>query len=269
VEFLGTGSVGSDYLDVIARRGAEDEVADALAAQIERTRELTDGPFGVNLFVPGTQSSVDLDGYMRRLDAEAQQYGVRPGEPRWDDDDYPAKLELVARQRIPMVSCTFGLPAPEDVARLREAGSTVVVTVTSPDEALRAAQVGADALCVQGFEAGAHRGLIADDPAHPAGGELYGLLAALRMVSSVVDLPLIGAGGLVHGADVAGRYASRPPAGARGGRTCHGIHASIQRPTRPWPRQPVPRRAFRARARCVSPDAPCDQADPGSGGQGG
>src|SRR5215467_5805239 len=31
VEFLGSGAVGSDYLDVIARRGAEEETLDRLA----------------------------------------------------------------------------------------------------------------------------------------------------------------------------------------------------------------------------------------------
>jgi nitronate monooxygenase len=75
--------------------------------------------------------------------------------------------------------------------------------VTGPEEAELAARAGADALCVQGFEAGAHRGLFADDPALPAGGEVYGLLAALRLTSSVVEIPLIATGGLVHGADVA------------------------------------------------------------------
>ncbi len=34
--FLGTGTVGSDYLDVIVRRGAEPLVADALAGELER-----------------------------------------------------------------------------------------------------------------------------------------------------------------------------------------------------------------------------------------
>ncbi|HET6500382.1 MAG TPA: nitronate monooxygenase [Amycolatopsis sp.] len=174
-----------------------------LAARIARTRELTDGPFGVNLFVPGERSTVDITGYARRLADEARRYGADPGEPRWDDDDYPAKLDLVAVQRVPLVSFTFGLPSAEEVGRLHEAGCTVVVTVTGPDEAVRAARVGADALCVQGFEAGAHRGLFTDDPADPAGGETYGLLAALRLVSSEVDIPLIAAGGLVHGADMA------------------------------------------------------------------
>ncbi|GAA0531927.1 hypothetical protein GCM10009545_37960 [Saccharopolyspora thermophila] len=82
-------------------------------------------------------------------------------------------------------------------------GSEVVVTVTTPAEARLAAEVGADLLCVQGMEAGGHRAIFEDDPELPGGGPLYGLLAAIRLVQAEVDLPVIAAGGLVHGADVA------------------------------------------------------------------
>lgn len=177
--------------------------APALAAQIERVRELGAEEFGVNLFVPGRESTVDTSAYERVIAEEARRHGVEPGTPSWDDDDYPAKLETVVAQRVPWVSFTFGAPSPSAVDSLHAAGSAVLVTVTGPDEAKIAAATGADALCVQGFEAGAHRGLLADDAEDPAGGEIYGLLAALRLVRAAVDLPLVAAGGLVHGADVA------------------------------------------------------------------
>jgi nitronate monooxygenase len=166
----------------------------ALSDQLARTRSLTEGPFGVNLFVPGEQSTVDLSGYRDQV----AEYGT-PGEPVWTDDDYPAKVDLLVADPVAVVSFTFGLPSHEDVARLRAAGSKIVVTVTTPAEAREA---DADALCVQGFEAGAHRGILTDDGS-PAGGPAFGLLAALRLIGAEVDLPLIAAGGLVHGADVA------------------------------------------------------------------
>ncbi|WP_020666253.1 nitronate monooxygenase [Amycolatopsis nigrescens] len=177
--------------------------AGGLTGQIGRLRELTGEPFGVNLFVPGPESTVDVSGYRERLAGEAGRYGVEPGEPRWDDDDYPAKLDVVVAERVPVVSFTFGRPSKEDVDRLHAVGSKVVVTVTGPDEAELAAEVGADALCVQGFESGGHRALFTDDGDRPDGGEVYGLLAALRLVSARTSLPLIATGGLVHGADVA------------------------------------------------------------------
>ena len=188
----GSGFLAAGYLS-----------AQALGEVIAKTQELTDRPFGVNLFVPGPESSVDLSPYVRRIQEEAQRYKAEAGEPRWEDDDYPAKVDLVVELGIPFVSFTFGLPSTEDVRRLRAVGSRVIVTVTTPEEAVQAAEIGADALCVQGFEAGAHRGLFVDEPENPAGGEVYGLLALLRLIQSAVDLPLIAAGGIVHGADVA------------------------------------------------------------------
>jgi CelD/BcsL family acetyltransferase involved in cellulose biosynthesis len=41
LEFLGTGSVGSDYLDLIVRRGCEPQVLDALAGELGRGDALT------------------------------------------------------------------------------------------------------------------------------------------------------------------------------------------------------------------------------------
>jgi nitronate monooxygenase len=175
--------------------------ADALGEQIARTRELTGKPFGVNVFVPGAESTVDLAAYRDIVAAEAGRYGAEPGEPKWTDDDYPAKIRLLTENPVDTVSFTFGLPSQQDVRSLKAVGTKIVITVTNPDEARQAAGL-ADALCVQGFEAGAHRGIFEDDGT-PAGGPTYGLLAALRLIQATTDLPLIATGGLVHGADVA------------------------------------------------------------------
>ncbi|SEQ60757.1 nitroalkane oxidase [Lentzea xinjiangensis] len=188
----GFGFLAAGYLTV-----------EQLAEKVRRTGELTGAPFGVNLFVPGPRPAADLSSYVRRVTAFAQEVGAVPGDPRWDDDNYAAKLELVLALRVPVVSFTFGLPDVDDVQRLKAAGSTVVVTVTTPGEARQAQQIGADVLCVQGSDAGGHRGTFVDDGVSPGGGELYGTLAALRLVRSATSLPVIATGGLVSGADVA------------------------------------------------------------------
>ncbi|TCP54871.1 nitroalkane oxidase [Tamaricihabitans halophyticus] len=177
--------------------------AEALREQINATKASAGDRYGVNLFVPGENSTVDTTGYRELIRATADRYQTEPGEPRWDDDGYPDKLEVVLAERVPVVSFTFGLPAASEVARLHDAGSFVVCTVTTPAEARAAAEVGADALCVQGFEAGGHRAVFVDDGHSPGGGQLYGLLAALRLIRAQTELPLIAAGGLAHGADVA------------------------------------------------------------------
>lgn len=173
-----------------------------LAEQVLTTRKYTQD-FGVNLFVPGVRSGADLGPYRDRIATRAASFGARAGEPVWDDDQYAAKLDLVVAERVPVVSFTFGCPEESVVDRLHDVDTEVVVTVTTPAEALQAARVGADLLCVQGAEAGGHRGCFTDDADSPGGGPLYGVLSALRMVRATVDLPLIAAGGLVRGEDVA------------------------------------------------------------------
>jgi nitronate monooxygenase len=165
----GLGMLAGGYLGV-----------ETLAERVAATRALTGGPFGVNLFVPGADTGVSeaaLGDYVTRIAVDAVEYGVELGEPRCDDDDYPAKLELVLAERVPAVSFTFGLPAPGDVDRLHAAGATAIATVTTPREARAAARLGVDALCCQGLEAGGHRGCF--DPDEP---EQFGLLALLELV---------------------------------------------------------------------------------------
>ena len=133
--------------------------ADALGERISRTRELTERPFGVNLFVPGPAAAPDVfAGYVAGLEAE----GLAVGAARFDDDDWEAKLALLERSPVAVVSFTFGLPGEDVIARVRATGAEAWVTVTSPDEAARAAHV--DALVVQGGEAGGHRGSWVDTP---------------------------------------------------------------------------------------------------------
>jgi nitronate monooxygenase len=168
----------------------------AVAAEIASVRAATGGPFGVNLFMPGDRSQEPerVAAYAASLDADALANGSTVGEPVWDDDRWAEKLEAVLAAAPPVVSFTFGCPAAEVVAGFRAAGTLVAVTVTAPQEAQAAADAGADLLCVQGIEAGAHRGTFVngDRP-----GQDYGLLSLIGEVARVTGLPQIAAGGIV------------------------------------------------------------------------
>src|ERR1700729_4051434 len=74
--------------------------AEAVAADIQAVRERTDRPFGVNIFVPSDDETPPspISAYAQSLEGEAERYGVDLGEPRLDDDDFDAKLELVLRE---------------------------------------------------------------------------------------------------------------------------------------------------------------------------
>jgi nitronate monooxygenase len=171
-----------------------------LEEQLAATRELTSGPIGVNLFVPGPRTDRDaIEPYARRLREWAGPRSAELGEPRWSDDRFGPKVELLLRTPPAVVSFTFGCPERELLERVRGAGAEAWVTVTSPEEAEQAAHAGADALVVQGAEAGGHRASFADRPDLA----VYGLLPLLQMVAASVDLPLVATGGIATGGAVA------------------------------------------------------------------
>lgn len=190
----------------------------AVADEIAHTRRLTEAPFGVNLFVPDSANAypagtgtpaqaaaaAKLAAALAFRELLAAGPGPVPGLPDpGDDDGWPDKLELVLRERVPVVSFTFGCPAPEVLAELARRDICAVVTVTDAAEALAAADAGARALCVQGPEAGGHRGTL-DSAKLPGDVPLAGLLRGIR---EVCGLPLIAAGGISTPGDAAAALA--------------------------------------------------------------
>ena len=172
-----------------------------LRAEIAAVREAGVGTFGVNLFVPGTPTDVpaQLEAYLAALRPLAESLGTELGAGEWDDDDYAAKLALVLDEKPAVVSFTFGLPDPEAVSALRGAGSLVMVTVTTPEEAAVALRAAPDALCLQGAEAGAHRGSLSNADRPDADRPVRALLASVRRRTLV---PLVAAGGVAEPDDV-------------------------------------------------------------------
>ncbi|GAA1167921.1 nitronate monooxygenase [Ornithinimicrobium humiphilum] len=175
-----------------------------LAADLVHVRDLTDRPFGVNLFVPRPLDRAALEpavtAYREALLPRAAALGVEPGHPVWHDTDAWAEKVLLVETLAPtVVSCTFGVPDAEAVERWRAAGCEVHVTVTSVAEALAAEAGGADVLVLQGQEAGGHRGTH-DPAAEPEAIDHLGLLEAVR--GAGVGLPLVAAGGITTPGDV-------------------------------------------------------------------
>ena len=174
--------------------------ADALAGQLLATRALTSGPLAVNLFVP--QPRIDANaqwtGYAAALADEAQRHGVQLGEPRYEDFQWQAKLDVLQDIRPEVVSFTFGLPSVVECNRLKESGSTVLAMVTSMPEARQAVGIGIDALVVQGPRAGGHCGSF-EAAAVLTDESLDELVTELVRDT---DVPIVAAGGLATASDV-------------------------------------------------------------------
>jgi nitronate monooxygenase len=123
---------------------------DAVRADIAELRRLTSRPFGLNVFVPGpaSEDAGALERYAVALAGEAERLGVDLGKPRYEDDGWEEKLALAREEEVPVVSFVFGCPDAAVLAQLQTAGCAAWVTVTTPAEALAAADGGGDALVV-------------------------------------------------------------------------------------------------------------------------
>jgi len=175
--------------------------ATELAARLAEVRSLTDSPIGVNLFVPGggpTEPGA-YGGFLERLGEWAARAGVELAEPRFSDDDWQAKLDLLLAEPVPVVSFTFGCPESSVLDAVKRTGSETWVTVTSSEEAEHVEAAGADCLVVQGAEAGGHRGSFVDRPGLPT----YGLLPLIALIQESVALPMVASGGIATGSAVA------------------------------------------------------------------
>lgn len=170
------------------------KTAEAMALEVEQTRDLG-AAFGVNLFVPTSDrpDPAAFRAYADELQPEADAYGLHlDPEPVDDDDHWPAKLTYLLAHPVPVVSLTFALPPPAEIAALQRRGTRVLASITTPEEALAAADAGVDGLIAQGFGAGGHSATLDPSrlPAPIATAEL------VRAVRRAVDLPVIATGGV-------------------------------------------------------------------------
>jgi nitronate monooxygenase len=178
------------------------KTVEVLSAEIEGVRR-TGIAFGVNLFAPSPApiDRAEYDRYARELQEDADRYGLDlSGVPLLEDDDrWREKLDLLLADPVPVVSVTFGLPEDRDVAALRRAGTRVLATVTTPAEAVAAADRGVDALVAQGSQAGGHSATL--DPYRRI--TPTGTADLVRAVTAAASLPVVAAGGVAGPDEVA------------------------------------------------------------------
>src|SRR5262249_23793337 len=111
-------------------------------------------------------------------------------------DDAMLTALLADRPRI--VSFHFGLPSPERMRALREAGIVLLASATSLSEAQAGEKAGAHAVIAQGYEAGGHRGLFNPDMQD----DCLGTFALTRMLVRNLSVPVTAAGGIMDGAGI-------------------------------------------------------------------
>ncbi|WP_328440699.1 nitronate monooxygenase [Streptomyces sp. NBC_00457] len=185
------------------------KTADGMYQEIKQLRGITSRPFGVNLFMPQPEyaDAAAVDVYAHQLAGEAAWYETELGDPdSGRDDGYDAKLAVLLDNPVPVVSFHFGVPSRDVLDSLRRVGTFTLVTATTAEEALAVQRAGADGVIVQGVEAGGHQGTHRDVQETDGGG--IGLLSLIAQVRETVSLPLVAAGGLMRGSQIAAALAA-------------------------------------------------------------
>lgn len=186
----GLGSLAAPYLQ-----------PEAIGEQIAAVRRLTSRPFAVNLFVfdPPEASAEEVARVADRLAPFCAELGIEP--PSLSGPAHPAiagQIEAVLEARPAVFSFTFGIPAPEILARCRRLGVLTVGTATTLAEGLALQAAGVDAVCAQGSEAGAHRGTFLG----PWQEAMVGVLPLTQMLAERLSIPVVAAGGIMTGSAV-------------------------------------------------------------------
>lgn len=167
---MGGGATGGELVGAVSEAGGlgvlgasflqPDDVAD----MVRRARELTAKPVGINLLLHATEERLD-----EILALEPEIFSTA-----WARDDQD-------------LAAIF--------AKAHERGCRVMHMVPLVEDAVRAADAGADVIVAQGNEGGGHIG------------ELASTVVVRQVVKAVAPLPVLAAGGLVDGAGLAAALA--------------------------------------------------------------
>jgi nitronate monooxygenase len=181
---------------------------DALRAEFGTIRARTPKPINLNFFCHAdpTSDAVRESAWRQRLKpyfvelglGQQASTGAPPLAPFGD-----AHCGLVEDLKPEIVSFHFGLPREALVDRVKAAGSTILCSANSVEEAIWLEERGCDAIIAQGWEAGGHRGMF-------LGGSVatqLGTMALVPQVVDAVDLPVIAAGGIADGRGIAAAFA--------------------------------------------------------------
>ena len=132
---------------------------EALLAEIERIKTLTDKPFGVNLTLLPSINPIPYDAYR----------------------------EAIIESGIKIVE-TAGRTPIDHLPRFKETGVKVIHKCTSVRHAVSAVKHGCDVISIDGFECAGHPG--EDD---------VGLIVLLPATVDAIDVPVIASGGMADG----------------------------------------------------------------------
>ena len=189
----GLGSLGLGSSDVEQAR-----------EQIQQLKKATSKPFNVNFFChqPPVIDHHREQEWLNVLQPYFSEFAAQPpsqlssGNPSFINNQ--AMLDMLLIERPPVVSFHFGLPNADFIQALKQAGIKLLGCATNLTEAQAIEAAGLHGIIAQGHEAGGHRGVF--DPTQDVN---LGLFSLLQLLHKKCTLPIIAAGGIMHGQAIA------------------------------------------------------------------
>src|SRR5690625_4100187 len=182
----GLGNVGAGYM-----------AAQDMRETIHAIFQLTDQPFGVNVFTPEhpetTQEHINqtnklLAPIIKDLGITPVHTGITVGSKLFEE-----QIDVLLEEDVPAVSFTFGIPPEAVTEKLKAANKILIGTATTVEEAVMNEENGMDMVVVQGSEAGGHRGTFSV----PFEKGMIGTMALVPQVADHVSIPVIAAEGIM------------------------------------------------------------------------
>jgi nitronate monooxygenase len=175
--------------------------ADQSAKLIQETKKLTDQSFAVNIFahhIPEITDSLKKEFTKTKhfIEQLARENNIEINLPDLENikvNSYHEQIDVIVDEGCKILSFTFGNLDDRSIQKLKENEVLLIGTCTSVKEAIELEKSGIDIICVQGIEAGGHRGTFDAENVPHIGG-----LSLLSQVHDHVNVPLIYAGGLYN-----------------------------------------------------------------------
>lgn len=167
---------------------------------------------GLGLIGSGSMYPGTLREHIRKLmAATARPFGVNLPMLYPDTEKH---IAIIIEEKVPVVFTSAGNPKTWTAA-LKEQGIKVVHVVSSTKFAVKAQEAGCDAVVAEGFEAGGHNGR-----------EETTTMVLVPAVADAVTIPVIAAGGIANGRQMAAAFALGASGVQAGSRFVASVEAS-------------------------------------------
>lgn len=166
----------------------------------------TKNPYALNLWIPLNNDPID---YYRKKDFEVlkkvfkpyfeQLQAPFPDMPDKKAQNFELQIEAILETKPPVASFIYGIPSKEITNELKKRGIVSIATSTTLEEAVMIEEAGIDLVVASGSEAGGHRASFLKPPEE----SLTKTTLSARQIVDEIRIPVIAAGGISNGKDIA------------------------------------------------------------------